>query len=122
LGDRDAALEAVHQKPSPSGRDVIYTTDLRIYNDAWLPEGARGFWAYLRDQNDRHFAPTAGAWQDVVVLRVPPHGFARTSMEFVVPEGEQQLGFVTGHGDLRAAFSRASSKSARVAACSTDRT
>jgi hypothetical protein len=92
------AVEAVRQRPSPSGSDIIYTTDLRIYNDARLPEGARGFWAYLRDQNGRHFAPTAGAWQDVVLARVPPHGFARTSMDFVVPEGERQLGFVTGHG------------------------
>ena len=92
------ALEAVHQRPSPSGSDVIYTTDLRIYNGARLPEGARGFWAYLRDQNARRFAPTAGAWQDVVAARVPPHGFARTSMDFVVPQGERQLGFVTGHG------------------------
>ena len=92
------ALEAVHQRPAPSGNDVIYTTDLRIYNDARLPEGARGFWAYLRDQDGRRFAPTAGAWQEVVVARVPAHGIARTTMDFVVPEGERQLGFVTGHG------------------------
>jgi hypothetical protein len=92
------ALEAVRQRPSPSGGDIVYTTDLRIYNDARLPEGARGFWAYLLDQNGRRFAPTPGPWQDVVVARVPPHGFARTSMDFVVPDGERQLGFVTGHG------------------------
>jgi hypothetical protein len=92
------ALEAVHRRPSPGGRDVIYTTDLRIYNDARFPEGARGFWAYLRDQDGGRFEPTAGAWQDVVVARVPPHGFARMSMDFVVPDGERQLGFVTGHG------------------------
>jgi hypothetical protein len=92
------ALEAVHQRPSPNGSGSVYTTDLRIYNDARLPEGARGFWAYLLDQDGRRFAPTAGAWQDVVVARVPPHGFARTSMDFVVPEGARELGFVTGHG------------------------
>jgi hypothetical protein len=92
------ALEAVRQSPSPNGREIVYTTDLRIYNDARLPEGARGFWAYLLDQNGRRFAPTPGPWQDVVAARVPPHGFARTSMDFVVPDGERQLGFVTGHG------------------------
>lgn len=92
------ALEAVHQRPSPSGSDMIYTTDLRIYNDARRPEGARGFWAYLLDGSGRRFAPSAGVWQDVVVARVPPHGFARTSMDFVVPAGAQPLGFVTGHG------------------------
>jgi len=92
------ALEAVHQKSSPSGGDIIYTTDLRTYNAARLPEGAWGFWAYLRDESGQHFAPTAGAWQDVVVARVPPHGVARTSIDFAVPESVRQLGFVTGHG------------------------
>ncbi len=92
------AVEAVHETPSPNGRDTTYTTDIRIYNDARLAEGARGFWAYLRDQDDRRYSPTPGAWKDVVAARVPPHGFARTSMDFVVPRGARQLGFVTGHG------------------------
>ncbi len=92
------AVEAVHHTPAPNGRDVTYTTDVRIYNDARLPEGARGFWAYLRDQDDQRYAPTPGAWRDVVAARVPPHGFARTSMDFVVPKGARQLGLVTGHG------------------------
>jgi len=92
------AVEAVHQTSSPNGRNTIYTTDLRIYNDARLPEGARGFWAYVRDQDDQRYAPVPGAWQDVVAARVPPHGFARTSMDFVVPRGARQLGLVTGHG------------------------
>jgi hypothetical protein len=29
---------------------------------------------------------------------VAPHAFARTSIDFVVPAGARQLGFVTGHG------------------------
>jgi hypothetical protein len=98
------AVEAVHQRSSPGGSDVIYTTDLRIYNDARLPEGARGFWAYLRDEKGRRFEPMAGAWQDAVVARVAPHGFAHTSIDFVVPAGERQLGFVTGHGGPPCSF------------------
>jgi hypothetical protein len=92
------AVEAVHQAPLPNGRDMIYTTDIRISNDARSAEGARGFWAYLRDQDDRRYAPTPGAWADTVVGRVPAHGFARTSIDFVVPRDVHQLGFVTGHG------------------------
>jgi hypothetical protein len=34
----------------------------------------------------------------VVAARVPPHGVARTSMEFVVPRDARNLGLVTGHG------------------------
>jgi len=92
------AVEAVHRAPSPDGRDVTYTTDIRIYNDARSPEGTRGFWAYLRDQDGHRYAPAPGAWTDVVAARVPPHGFARTSMAFLVPSGARDLGFVTGHG------------------------
>ncbi len=92
------AVEAVHLTPLPNGGNVTYTTDIRIYNDSRSPEGTRGFWAYLRDQDDRRYAPTPGAWKDVVAARVPPHGFARTSMDFVVPGGARQLGLVTGHG------------------------
>ena len=91
------AIESVHRKPTASGQETL-TTDLRIYNAARLPEGAQGFWAYLRDQNGGRYAPTPGAWQQVVAARVPGHGFARTSMDFVVPAGARQLGFVTGHG------------------------
>jgi hypothetical protein len=92
------AVEAVRRTPTPSGTDVTYTADIRIYNDARSPEGVRGFWAYLRDGNDRRYAPAPGAWTEVVAARVPPHGFARTAMEFVVPRGARDLGFVTGHG------------------------
>lgn len=92
------AVEAVRHTPSPSGEDVTYTTDIRIYNDARSPERVRGFWAYLRDQDDRRYAPIPGAWKDIVGAPVPPHGFGRASMDFVVPRGARQLGFVTGHG------------------------
>jgi hypothetical protein len=92
------AVEAVRHAPSPNGTDVTYTADIRIYNDARSPEGVRGFWAYLRDEDDRRYAPAPGPWKDVVAARVPPHGFARTSMDFVVPRGARDLGFVTGHG------------------------
>jgi hypothetical protein len=92
------AVETVRNSPSPNGRDVTYTADIRIYNDARSPEGTRGFWAYLRDQDDRRYAPAPGAWKDVVAAQVAPHGFARTSMDFVVPKGARELGLVTGHG------------------------
>jgi hypothetical protein len=92
------ALEGVHRQPSANGQEVTLTADVRIYNAARFPEGARGFWAYVRDQDDRRYAPTPGAWQDIVVARVPPHEFARTSMDFVVPTAARELGFVTGHG------------------------
>lgn len=92
------AVEAVRSAPSPNGRDVTYTADIRIYNDARSPEGVRGFWAYLRDEDDRRYAPAPGPWKDVVAARVPPHGFARTSVDFVVPRGARDLGLVTGHG------------------------
>lgn len=92
------AVEAVRSTPSPNGRDLTYTADIRLYNDARSPEGVRGFWAYVRDADDRRYAPVPGAWTDVVAARVAPHGFARTSMAFVVPRGARRLGFVTGHG------------------------
>jgi hypothetical protein len=92
------AVEAVHNAPSPNGRDVTYTADIRIHNDARSPEGARGFWVYVRDEDDRRYAPAPGAWNDVVAARVAPHGVARTSMDFVVPTGARELGLVTGHG------------------------
>jgi hypothetical protein len=92
------AVEAVHRAPSAGGRDVTYTLDIRIYNDARSPEGVRGFWAYLRDGDGHRYAPAPGAWKDVVATRVPPHGLARTSMAFLVPSGAHDLGFVTGHG------------------------
>jgi hypothetical protein len=92
------AIERIHRRPSANGQEVTLTADVRIYNGARLPEGARGFWAYVRDKDDRRYAPTPGAWQDIVVERVPPHEFARTSIEFVVPTGAHQLGLVTGHG------------------------
>ena len=92
------AIEGVHRKPSADGQAVTVTTDIRIYNAARSPEGVRGFWAYLRDQDDRRYAPTPGPWQDIVVARVPPRAFARTTIDFVVPDGAHHLGFVTGHG------------------------
>jgi len=92
------AVERVHRKPSATGQEVTVTADVRIYNAARSPEGARGFWAYLRDQDDHRYAPRPGAWQAIVVARVPPHEFARTSMDFLVPTGASALGFVTGHG------------------------
>lgn len=92
------AIEGVHRRPSTNAREDTVTADVRIYNAARLPEGARGFWAYLRDADDRRYAPTPGAWQSVVVARVPPHEFARTSMDFVVPKSTHEFGFVTGHG------------------------
>src|SRR5262245_22561246 len=79
------AVEAVHRTPSLNGQGVIVTTDLRIYNNGRSPEGVQGFWAFLRDDHDRRYAPTPGRWQDVVASPVPGHGFARTSMDFVVP-------------------------------------
>jgi hypothetical protein len=92
------AVEGVHRRPSANGQEVALTTDVRVYNAARSPEGVRGFWAYLRDQDDRRYAPTPGPWQGIVVARVPPHEFARTSIDFVVPKDARQLGFVTGHG------------------------
>jgi hypothetical protein len=92
------AIEGVHRRPSTNGQEVTLTADVRIYNAARLPEGARGFWAYLRDEDDRRYSPTPGAWRDIVVARVPPHEFARTSIDFVVPKSRREFGFVTGHG------------------------
>ena len=92
------AIEGVRRRPSTSGQEDTVSADVRIYNAARRPEGARGFWAYLRDDEDRRYAPTPGAWQDVVVTRVPPHRFARTSIDFVVPKSTHAFGFVTGHG------------------------
>jgi hypothetical protein len=92
------AVEAVHRTPSPNGKDVTVTTELRISNNGRSPEAVRGFWAFLRDDDDRRFGPAPGPWQDVVAARVPARGFARTSMDFVVPEGARPRGFVTNHG------------------------
>jgi hypothetical protein len=92
------AVEGVHRTPSARAQEVTLTADLRIHNAARSPEGARGFWAYLRDQNDGRYAPIPGPWQDIIAAPVPPHASARTSIDFVVPKGARQLGFVTGHG------------------------
>jgi hypothetical protein len=92
------AVEGVRRTPSPNGRDVTFTAEIRIYNDARSPEGVRGFWAYLRDENDRRYLPTPGPWQDIVASRVQGHGFAHTSIDFVVPKDARPRGFVTGHG------------------------
>ena len=92
------AVEAVHRTPSRTAKGVTVTTDLRIYNDGRSPEGVRGFWAFLLDDHDRRYEPTPGPWQDVVASRVPGHGFARTSMDFVVPTDARLCGFVTNHG------------------------
>jgi hypothetical protein len=92
------AVERVHERPSANDQEKIVTADLRIYNAARSPEGARGFWAYLCDQDGRRYPPTPGGWQETVLTRVPPHEAARTSIDFVVPKDARQLGFVTGHG------------------------
>ena len=92
------AVEAVHRAPLANGTDVTVTTDIRIYNDARSPEGAQGFWAQLRDDKDRRYAPTPGPWQEVIKSRVPAHGFARTSIEFVVPKDARLRGFLSNHG------------------------
>jgi hypothetical protein len=94
------AVERVRHIASPNETTVVLTTDVRIYNDARFPEAAKGFWVYLRDQDDHRYAPTPGAWSDVVGSRVPPHGFARTSIDFVVPRAVTQLGLVTNHGGV----------------------
>jgi len=92
------AVERVTQAPASDVGHTVYTTDVRIFNAARSPEGAKGFWAYLRDNEDRHYGPMPGPWSDVVSERVGPHDFARTSIAFVVPDGVGTLGLVTGHG------------------------
>ena len=92
------AVEAVHRTPTLNDKAVTVTTDLRISNNGRSPEGVRGFWAFLLDDQGRRYEPTPGPWHDVVASPVPGHGFARTSMEFVVPTGTGLRGFVTNHG------------------------
>jgi len=92
------AVEGVDRRSIPNGQEDTVTTAVRIYNGARLPEGVQGFWVYLRDQEDRRYPPTPGPWQDLAVARVLPHEFARTSIDFVVPNGTHELGLVTGHG------------------------
>ena len=92
------AVEAVHRTPSRTAKGVTVTTDLRIYNSGRSPESVRGFWAFLLDDHDRRYEPTPGPWQDVVASRVSGHGFAHTSMDFVVPTDARLCGFVTNHG------------------------
>ena len=92
------AVEAVRHVPSPDGANALYTTDVRIYNDARRPQSVQGFWVYLRDQDDHRYEPRPGGWSQVVATRVPPHGIARTSIDFVVPANARQLGLVSGHG------------------------
>ena len=92
------AVERVTQTPAAEPGHTVYTADVHVFNAARLPEGAKGFWVYLRDDQDRRFEPLPGSWTDVVSARVGPHEFARTSIAFVVPDGVGPLGFVTGHG------------------------
>jgi hypothetical protein len=92
------AVEAVHHTASPNGKDITVTTDVRIYNSGRSPEGVRGFWAFLLDDEHRRYGPTPGPWQEVVSSRVPGHGVARTSIDFALPQGAHPRGFVTNHG------------------------
>src|SRR5215471_5476448 len=92
------AVERVTRSPASERGHTVYTTDVRVFNAARSPEGARSFWVYLRDDDDRRYAPMPGSWADVVAARVGPHEFARTSIAFVVPDGVGELGLVTGHG------------------------
>jgi hypothetical protein len=92
------AVERVSRTPASDRGHSVYTTDVRVFNAARSPEGARNFWVYLRDDDDRRYAPMPGSWTDVVAARVGPHEFARTSIAFVVPDGVGELGLVTGHG------------------------
>lgn len=92
------AIERVNRTPSSDQTRVVYTTDVRIFNAGRTPEGVRNFWVYLRDEDDRRYAPVPGSWSDVVAARVGPRDFARTSMAFAVPQGARGLGLVTGHG------------------------
>jgi hypothetical protein len=78
----------------------LFTMQLQIHNAARSPEAARGFWAYLRDEQDTRYEPRPGAWQDVISKPVPPHGFTRTAMTFDVAGHPRELGFVTGHGGI----------------------
>ena len=92
------AVERVTRTPASERGHTVYTTDVRVFNAARSPEGAKGFWVYLRDNDDRRYAPSPGSWIDVVSARVGPHEFARTSIAFIVPDDVGTLGFVTGHG------------------------
>jgi len=92
------AVDRVTRSPANERGHTLYTTDVRVFNAARSPEGARGFWVYLRDADDRRYPPVPGSWTDVVAARVGPHEFARTSIAFVVPDGVGELGLVTGHG------------------------
>lgn len=92
------AVEGVHRTPTLNGKAVAVITDLRISNNGRSPEGVRGFWAFLLDDQGRRYEPTPGPWHDLVASPVPGHGFARTSMDFVVPTGTRLRGFVTNHG------------------------
>jgi hypothetical protein len=84
--------------PTLNGKAVVVTIGLRISNNGRSPEGVRGFWALLLDDQGRRYEPTPGSWHDVVASPVPGHGFARTSIDFVVPTGARLRGFVTNHG------------------------
>ena len=95
------AVERITPRPSAERGRIAYTTDVRLFNAARLPEAARGFWVYLRDEHDRRYEPVPGSWADVVATQVAPRAFARTSITFVVPQDVRELGFVTGHGGGR---------------------
>jgi hypothetical protein len=62
------------------------------------PEGVRGFWVFLLDDEDRRYYARPGPWQEIVSSRVPGHAVARTSIDFTVPRGGHPRGFVTNHG------------------------
>ena len=91
------AVERVTRASSDRGH-TVYTTDVRVFNSARSSEGVKGFWVYLRDDNDRRYEPLPGSWTEAVSSRVGPGEFARTSIAFVVPDGVGALGLVTGHG------------------------
>ena len=79
--------------------DMNYNVDLSISSEAKrVPQRAIGAWIYLRDENDRHYAPYEDPGEVPLDVLVQPGALVAAERRFHVPVQVRELGLVTGHG------------------------
>jgi hypothetical protein len=79
--------------------DTNYNVDLLISSEAKrVAQRANGAWIYLRDENDRHYAPFEDPGEVPLDVLLQPGASVAAQRRFHVPGKVRELGLVTGHG------------------------
>jgi hypothetical protein len=79
--------------------DTNYSVDLLISSEAKrVTQRANGAWVYLRDENDRHYAPFEDPGMVPLDVLLKPGESLTAQRRFHVPTKVRELGLVTGHG------------------------